>query len=150
MCKIRVLNDEQKTLDFAQGLEANGCQMLVVHGRTKEQKREKMGRANWDLIKKIKQSLSIPVIANGGLEKFSDIERCLEYTGCDGVMSAWSVIENPCFFACKIPNPFEIVIEYLQICHKLKEEHGISIKKRLANGHVWGMYFFHLFSREIP
>jgi len=99
--KIRILPNEEDTLRLAKGLEDNGCQLLVVHGRTKEQKRDKTGPANWDIIKKIKQLLTIPVIANGGLVEFDDIERCLEYTGCDGVMSACSMLENPCFFTKK-------------------------------------------------
>lgn len=45
--------------------------MLVVHGRTKEQKKENTGPANWEIVKRIKQALRIPVVSNGGIQKVS-------------------------------------------------------------------------------
>lgn len=45
--------------------------MLVVHGRTKEQKKENTGPANWEIVKRIKQALKIPVVSNGGIQKVS-------------------------------------------------------------------------------
>lgn len=56
-----------QTIEFAKGLETHGCQCLVVHGRTREQKGDKCGPANWDIVKRIKEALTIPVISNGGL-----------------------------------------------------------------------------------
>ena len=72
--------------------------MLVVHGRTREHKKNDVGPANWTIIKKIKQTLKIPVIANGGMSTYDDCMRCLEYTGCDGVMSSESILEYPALF----------------------------------------------------
>ena len=51
--------------------------MLTVHGRLKEQNKEKVGECNWEMIKKIKETLTIPVVANGGIYQFSDVDRCL-------------------------------------------------------------------------
>ena len=98
-CKIRVLDDFDKTLKLAHTLQDAGCSLLTVHGRTKEEKGSKIGLTRWDWIKRIKHSLDIPVIANGGLGKFQDIQACLDATGCDGVMSSEAVLENPMFFA---------------------------------------------------
>lgn len=72
--------------------------MLVVHGRTREHKKQQTGPANWLIIKKIKESLRIPVIANGGMASFEDCVKCLEITGCDGVMSSESILEYPALF----------------------------------------------------
>ena len=72
--------------------------MLTVHGRTKEHKKTDTNAANYYIIKKIKETLDIPVIANGGIATYEDCMRCLEFTGCDGVMSSESILEYPALF----------------------------------------------------
>lgn len=115
-CKIRVFPDEEKTLEFARTLEQCGCSLLVVHGRTKEQKGR--GLPNWALVRKIKEALSIPVIANGGVNEFEQIAECLEATQCDGVMLATALLKNPCLFAGRPVHPCDIMVEYLDICRQ--------------------------------
>jgi len=132
-CKMRILTSEEKTIEFAQGLEQAGCQLLVVHGRTKEQKGRQSGPCNWDIIKKIKQALTIPVVANGGIQKFEDVDRCISYTGCDAVMSADAMLRNPAFFGNVHVDPCDLVLEYLQICKR----HSTS--KQFINAHVYGL-----------
>lgn len=97
--KIRVFPDAQETLAFADMLQAAGCDLLTVHGRTKEMNKTAVREVDWDIIRQIKARLSIPVIANGGIETHEDIARCLEATGCDGVMSSEALLENPALFA---------------------------------------------------
>lgn len=92
-----------------------GCKMLVITGRTKDEIHEKQGPANWEMIRKIKAELDIPVIANGGIHKFEDIEKCLKATGCDGVMSGEAVLENPRLFNNEIPDLDEVAMEYLEL-----------------------------------
>lgn len=57
-----------------------------------------VGESNWEIIAKIKKSIKIPVIANGGIETYDDAVRCLKETGCDGVMSAEAILEYPALF----------------------------------------------------
>lgn len=85
--------DADRTIAFAQRLEAAGASLLTVHGRTRVQKCA--CEADWATLAKIKASLGIPMLANGGVERPEDLERCLDLTGCDGVMTSEAALENP-------------------------------------------------------
>lgn len=97
-CKMRCLPNEKDTLALAKVMQDAGCAMLVVHGRCREHNKQEVGPANWTIIKKIKEHLQIPVIANGGISTYEDCLRCMEYTGCDGVMSSEAILEYPALF----------------------------------------------------
>jgi tRNA-dihydrouridine synthase len=94
-CKIRVLPTVERTIALAKALEAAGASLLTVHGRTKEEKKQGITEADWSIIQKVKNAVSIPVVANGGISTYSDIELCLKATGCDGVMTSEALLENP-------------------------------------------------------
>ena len=65
-----------------------GCSLIAVHGRTKEQNKDRVGSCDWAMIRKIKDRVDVPVIANGGVYRFGDVDRCLGETNVDGVMSS--------------------------------------------------------------
>lgn len=115
-CKIRILPDDRDTLKLCKAIEEAGASIICVHGRLKEQKKTLTGECEWEIIRLIKQQAKIPIFANGGIYTFEDVQRCLEYTGADGVMSSEALLENPALFSREIPDLDEIALEYLEIC----------------------------------
>mmetsp|Transcript_31977 Transcript_31977/g.42354 ORF Transcript_31977/g.42354 Transcript_31977/m.42354 type:complete len:240 (+) Transcript_31977:496-1215(+) len=115
-CKIRLLPTEAQTLDLALAIQEAGASLLTVHGRCKEHNKHRVGTANYDMIRKIKQALKIPVICNGGIGTFEDVERALELTGCDGVMSSEAILEYPALYdPSKIYDMDELMSEYIDL-----------------------------------
>ena len=76
--------------------EQSGIQALTIHGRTKECLFE--GEAEYDNIRAVKQSISIPVIANGDIDSASKAKKVLEYTGADAIMIGRASLGNPWLF----------------------------------------------------
>jgi tRNA-dihydrouridine synthase 1 len=103
-CKIRLNPDPdrtqslEKTIDFATKLQAHGAQVLTIHGRTRDMKGANAPHADWAAIREIKRHLNIPVIANGSIASFADIEPCMQESTADAVMAAYSMISNPYLF----------------------------------------------------
>jgi tRNA-dihydrouridine synthase B len=84
---------EINAIEFAQRMEDAGAQMLTLHGRTRAQGYN--GSARWEWIAKVKEVLSIPVIANGDIFSVDAAVRCLEMTGADGVMCSRGTLGYP-------------------------------------------------------
>lgn len=118
-CKIRIFPKLEDTIAYAKMLEDAGCQILTVHGRTRVMKGHNKGLADWDVIKKVKDSVKIPVFSNGNILSFQDIEKCLQYTGCDGVMVAETLLNNPSLFSNdQSIDKVVLCLEYLDFCEK--------------------------------
>ncbi|KAH7360999.1 hypothetical protein BKA65DRAFT_534177 [Rhexocercosporidium sp. MPI-PUGE-AT-0058] len=99
--KIRILETKEKTLEYAKKVLSAGASILTVHGRTREMKGHKTGLADWSVIRFLREQLpsNTVLFANGNVLRKEDIERCLEATGADGVMSAEGNLYDPAIFS---------------------------------------------------
>ena len=114
--------------EFAKMIEDSGASMLAIHGRTRSQLYS--GTVDLDTIKKVKSSVSIPVIGNGDIFSEEDAKRMLEYTGVDGVMVGRGIYGAPWFLSH--------IIYFLKTGEKLPEP-SILDKKEILLRHISSM-----------
>ena len=95
-CRLGWDKGSINVLDFTKRMEDSGAAMVAVHGRTRSMLYS--GTADWDMIHKVKEQLSIPVIANGDITDGAAAVRCLKRTGADGLMIGRSVFGDPWIF----------------------------------------------------
>ncbi len=130
-------DDEINILDFARRMEDAGAQMIAIHARTRAQ--GYTGTAKWEWIRKVKQVLSIPVIANGDIFSVESAVACLAQTGADGVMCSRGTLGYP-FLVGEIdhflktgellppPTPIDRLVcakEHLQNLYLYKGDRGV-------------------------
>ena len=83
-------------VEMAKRLENAGAAAIAVHGRTREQYYS--GKADWDIIRQVKEAVTIPVIANGDIDSPEAAKRCIEQTGADAIMIGRGAQGNPWIF----------------------------------------------------
>ncbi len=88
--------DNINAVEFAKGMEQAGVDAITIHGRTRKQMYQ--GIADWNIIKDVKDSVSVPVIGNGDVFSGEDALRMKELTNCDGIMIARGSQGNPWIF----------------------------------------------------
>lgn len=96
-CRLGWDKGSVNVLDFTKRMEDNGAAMVSVHARTRSMLYS--GTADWDMITKVKQNLTVPVIANGDIVGGEAAVKCLKRTGADGVMIGRSAFGDPWVFA---------------------------------------------------
>lgn len=99
--KVRILETKEKTLEYAKVILSAGASILTLHGRQRDQKGHNTGLADWSVIRYLRENLpqDTVIFANGNILQHEDIERCMQETGADGVMSAEGNLYNPAIFA---------------------------------------------------
>ncbi len=86
-------DDHINAVEFAKMAESAGVAAITLHARTRQQMYS--GKADWDMIRRVKEAVKIPVIGNGDIFKPEDAARMIEETGCDGVALARGIKGNP-------------------------------------------------------
>lgn len=140
--KIRVYDDWEKSLKYAQMVLGAGAQFITIHGRTRDMKGQLTGLANWDILKYLKDNLPEGQVffANGNIIYPNDLKRCMDKVGCDAVMSAEGNLYNPGVFWTKtddkdkqFPRVDKLLREYFEIVKKYPTD---------ANKHAMKAHFF--------
>lgn len=90
-------DDHVNAVEIAKIIEEAGAAAVAVHGRTREQYYS--GKADWDIIRQVKEAVNIPIIGNGDVTSGEKAIQMREYTGCDGVMIARGAQGNPWIFS---------------------------------------------------
>ena len=129
-------NDHINAVEFAKMCERSGASAVTIHGRSRDQMYS--GKVDLDIIKKVKESVSIPVIASGDVVDVDSYKRTLEYTKCDGVMIGRGALGNPAIFSellgvNKDFNKYQIIDKHINILRKFYSDNFISghIKKHI-------------------
>ena len=95
-CRLGWDKGSINVLDFTKRMEQAGADMIAVHGRTRSMLYS--GVADWDMIAKVKEQLSVPLIANGDIVSPEIAVKCLKWTGADGLMIGRATFGDPWIF----------------------------------------------------
>ena len=137
--KCRIGMNKQKIVieEFARMCEASGADMITVHGRTRDMMYD--GEPLYEYIKLAKDSVKIPVFANGGINSKEKAEEMMEKTGADGVMLARYGFENPLIFSELTGTPcndtkYSLITEQTEIAEECFDELSVLVYiKKLAS-----------------
>ena len=135
-------NKDENIKDFLLRLQDAGANMFTIHGRTRQQGFN--GKADWHFIRKLKEEIEIPVIANGDIFSVKDAIECLKITNADGIMIGRGVLGSPWilgeidaalkgfenFKKPSIEEKLHLIIEHIDELIFEKGEHGLLLARK--------------------
>lgn len=153
--KMRIGWDDTSinAIEFANAMEKSGADAITVHGRTRMQFYS--GKANWDIIKQIKQNSSIPIIGNGDVASLQDCLDMYNYTNCDLVMVGRGAYGNPFLFKevksyfngvpyikPTIQDKMDTMLYHIRLIleNSKSEELGIKLARKHSAWYMTGLY----------
>lgn len=139
-------------VEVAKVIEKAGASAITVHPRTRSQGYS--GKADWSIIKKVKESVNIPVIGNGDIKDALDAKRMIEETNCDAVMIGRAALSNPFIFKeinyyfktnellpkVKDTEKIDLALKHLDYLLEIKNEKVAILEMRtIASNYIKGM-----------
>ena len=112
--KLRLCQPAPKTLDLAIRLEACGASWITLHARTVSSRRRRHGAADLMEVQRLKNNLRVPVVSNGNVRVWSDLEENRRLVGADGLMVGETLLGNPWY--AKASSLRFIHLFYLRLC----------------------------------
>ena len=133
---------DKKIIDFLLRLQDAGANMFTIHGRTREQGFN--GKADWQFIRKLKEELEIPLIANGDIYNVKDATECLKITKADGIMIGRGILGSPWiigeidsalkglenFKKPTVEEKLHLIIEHIDELIFEKGQHGLLLARK--------------------
>ena len=133
---------DKKIIDFLLRLQDAGANMFTIHGRTREQGFN--GKADWQFIRKLKEELEIPLIANGDIYNVKDAIECLKITKADGIMIGRGILGSPWiigeidsalkglenFKKPTVEEKLHLIIEHIDELIFEKGQHGLLLARK--------------------
>lgn len=117
-------NEHIVAVEVAKIIEKAGANAIIVHGRTRDEYYS--GKADWNIIKKVKENVNIPVIGNGDIKTEEDAKRMFEETNVDGIMIGRASLGNPWIFR---------KISYYLLTGEKQEDITLEERKKVINEH---------------
>ena len=141
-CRLGWDKGSINVLDFTKRMEDSGAALLCVHGRTRSMLYT--GVADWEMIHKVKQQCSVPVIANGDIIDGATAVKCRNWTGADGVMVGRATFGNPWVFSevkaalageeipqrPELAQRVDVAVRQFQLAYEDKGEHIACLEAR--------------------
>lgn len=129
----------RNSLEVVRALEEGGVSLVTVHGRTRSQRYT--GKADWNAIREIRESASVPVVGNGDITSFEEARERMEFSGCPAVMIGRAAVGNPWIFSGRAPGREEVaeqMLAHLDLMMEHYGERGIILMRKHAAKYVHG------------